>query len=48
MLILDGEFHLPGLMVNPAGPVEDIFGDGKVDHVVVFLGQRDGWSIEGD
>lgn len=48
MLILDGEFHLPGLAVNPAGRVEGIFGDSKVDHVVMFLGQRDGWSIKGD
>lgn len=48
MLISDGEVHAPSLVVNPAGCVEDIFGDCKVDHEVVLLGQPDGRNIKGD
>lgn len=47
MLVLDGEIHAPSLVVNPAGCVEDMLGDGKVDRVVLFLRQPDGRSIEG-
>lgn len=35
-------------MINPAGCVEDIIRDGKVDHSVVFLGKAHDGGKEGD
>lgn len=46
MTVLDGEVHASSLVVNPAGCIEDIFRTGKIDHVVMFLWQPDGRSIE--
>lgn len=48
VLILDDELHVPSLVVNPTGRVEDEIRDCKVDHAVMLLGQPDGRSIEGD
>lgn len=48
MFISDCEIHVPSLVVNLAGCVEDVVGDCKVDHVFMLLGQPDGRSIEGD
>ena len=48
MLISNGEVHVPSLVVNPAGCVEDVFRDRKVDHEVMLLGQPDGWNVKGD
>lgn len=39
---------MPSLVVNLAGCVEDVFGDRKVDHLVVLLGQPEGRSTKGD
>lgn len=47
MLVLNGEVHVSSLVVDPTGCVEDIFRDSKVDHVVMFLWQPDGRSLEG-
>lgn len=48
VLISDGEVHVPSLVVNPAGRVEDILGNCKVGHSVMLLGQPDGRSIKGN
>lgn len=41
-VVCEGEVHVPGLVVDQASRVEDIIGDGKVDHSAVIFRKAQG------
>lgn len=43
-VIRDGEVGVPQLVINHAGCVKDVIGDGEVDHLAVCLREAHGWS----